>query len=459
MLKDLFKRGQSKKLVELKKDVEALTQFSQLQMIDQSTFNLINSNSLSSTNFNDDILIDLWAEVPEISTVISKITDRAKSVPWGYFKVKNESKYSKLNAAYSQLSQGKISYQQVRKLQSEAIEQIYNKDVERLLNNPNDLQDWSEMIEQLISYWYVCGNSYLLALGAAVHIPDELNVMASQNVDIFIKDSFKKNPFQINKDESVIEKYTFNTDLSNILEFYDPSIIAHMKAPNIKFKNEQWIKGYAPLASAILASRTLKHEYLSRLSLVRDRGMMGLIVGDGKGTAPTPEETKALYERLQKFGLGDGKTNAYGATNGAYKWLNMSFNSGELELLKGREDNLKVISRKFNVPIDLIIGDSTFNNFNTASIIVYTTNVIPWLNSFKTKVNKLIGTANEGKIIMPIYDDIPELQQDLQIQTNIMATQIEKGIATREEAREGVGRPAEPEIGDFNDNINSNGIE
>lgn len=442
--------------IELKKDIEALTQFShgaQLSSIDERTLQLMNSGGFKSTEFNDEILIQLWEEVPEISTVISKISDRAKAVPWGHFKIKDASKFAKLDKSFNDFLLGKTSLSSVIQLRADSLEPVRDPRVARLLTNPNDLQSWSEMIEQLVTYWYVVGNAYNIALGSFGDIPDELNVMASQQTDVIIKDSFLKNPFQINPDESAIEKYTFDNGFGNILTYNDPSIILHMKAPNIVYKNGAWRKGFSPLAAAILASRTLKHEYISRLSLIRDRGMMGMLVGDGKGEKlPTPKETEGVYKRLQKFGLGDGKQNPYGATNGAFKWLNMSMNSGELELLKGPERNLKVLARKMNVPTDLLIGESTRNNGLEAGRIIYTSNVMPWLGNYQEKINKLMGLPERGEVIMPIYDNIVELQQDMKVQSEIYTSLYDSNLATNEEARKGVGLSAIPESGELKDN-------
>jgi phage portal protein BeeE len=453
---DRFLNKDKAKAVELQKDIDALVQFSQGQSFDESNqreFTLSSSSKMDSTKFDGAVLVELWKQVPEISTVLSKITDRAKNVPWGHFKIKDQKSFSQLKQKQIDLTIGRATQKEVKQLQDIALEPIFDEQIQRLLHNPNNLQNWAEMIEQLITYYYVTGDSYLMSLGATGFVPDELKVMASQQTDVVLRKSFIENPFQIGSEGGEIEKYTFDNGLGKVIEFNDPDIIAHMKAPNIIYDEIAWRKGFSPLASAILASRTLKNEYISRLSLVRDRGAMGMMVGDGRaGSTPSPEETKAVYQRLQKFGLGDGKANPYGVTNGAYKWMNMSFNSGELELLAGREANLKTLARKFNVPIDLLIGDTTFNNAQTAGNIIYTSNVIPWLNDFQDKINKILGLVDSGSLIMPIYDNIPELQQDLKAQTEIMATQYEKGIATREEAREGVGRSAEADTDNYKEN-------
>jgi phage portal protein BeeE len=459
-------RKHQQEISELKQDIEALSKFSQqsyIPSIDEKTLWL--SKGLNdSASFDDDILISLWKTVPEVSTVISKITDRAKAVPWMHYKVKDVNKLSNFKKAHNDFLLGKINLQTLNKFKEAVFEPTFNEDIARLLQNPNDYQSWGEMIEQLVSYWYVLGNSYLIKLGSFAHIPDELNVMASQQTDIKIRDSYLKNPFQVNTDESAIEYYSFNNGYGKILT-YDPELILHMKAPSLIYKDGGWAKGYSPLASAILASKTLKQEYISRLSLVRDRGSMGMIVGDGKAnTTPGEEETKAVYDRVKKFGLGDGKTNSYAVTNAALKWMSMSFNSGELELLTGREENLKVLARKMNVPTDLLIGDSTYNNVMINGRIIYTSNVMPWLDGLQLKLNPLLGLDEKREVVMPVYDDIAELQQDLKVQTDIMMSQYNdgKGIATREEARVGVGRSAEPEIGEFkeeNKNNNSDGTE
>lgn len=455
ILKSIF--GHSKKEVEaLKQDVSDLKQFATLQMIDEKTLQLSQLFNGESTKADDHILINLWKEVPEISTVLSKITDRAKGVPWQHFKVKDKEKAGSFKKAQLDYIQGKCSFKQMKQFKDVAFELTFDPAVNKLLNNPNDLQSWGEMVEQLMSYWYVIGDSFLIKLGAFGYTPDELNVMASQQVDLKIRDSFLKNPFQINPNESAIEYYKFDNGYGKTLT-YEPDLILHMRAPSLIYKNGGWAKGYSPLASAILASKTLKQEYLSRLSLVRDRGSMGMVVSDGKAqTTPSEGDTELLYKRLQKFGLGDNKSNPYAVTNGAYKWMSMSFNSDELELLTGREENLKVLSRKFNVPTDLLIGDSTFNNVNSAGKMIYTSNVMPWFSDFQKKLSKLLGLDENNEVVMPVYDDITELQQDLGTQTEIMIKQYDSNLITKDEAREGLNRPIEPESGEYKDDNNKN---
>ncbi len=442
----IFNKKKEAEIRELKEDVNALTQFSALQMMSEKEFNLQSSSKIKSTEFDKNVLIELWEHVPEVSTVISKITDRAKTVPWGYFKVKSGSAYSAYQAKMSAFAAGQTDYKSVMLAKDDALVPVEDDQVNALLKNPNRLQDWSEMISQLITYWYVTGDSFLIGLGAYGFTPDELSVMASQQMSVKINESYTDNPFQVGSDEPIINRYEFDNGKGKVIKFTDIDIIAHMKAPNIVYRDNSWVSGYSPLASAILASRTLKHEYLSRLSLVRDRGMMGMIVGDNKqGVMPSAEQTEAVYKRLQKFGLGDGKANPYGATNGSFKWLNMSFNSGELELLKGREENLKVLARKMNVPTDLVIGDSTFNNQATTGKQIYTTNVMPWLDSFAPKLNALLGHERTGNLALPIYDGIQELQQDMKVATDIMTTQYNAGLITKEEGREGLNKEPKTE--------------
>ncbi len=223
--------GSNKKEVEgLKQDVKDLTQFATLQMIDEQTLSLTKLRNGESTNAENEVLIQLWKEVPEISTVISKITDRAKGVPWGHFKIKNKNKAAKFQQAKNDYIFGKCSISELTELREIAYEPTFNADVSKLLNNPNDLQSWGEFIEQLMSYWYVIGNSYVIKLGDFFGIPDELNVMASQQADVKIKDSFLKNPFQVNPNESAVEYYTFDNGYGKTLT-YEPDLIMHLKAP------------------------------------------------------------------------------------------------------------------------------------------------------------------------------------------------------------------------------------
>lgn len=447
-------RSLKKENMELKKDIEALSFFSSMQSIDEKTLRLMDSHSFEkSIKFNDQILIELWEQIPEISTVISKISDRAKAVPWMSYKAKNGDSKSKLQTATNDFMLGKTSSLEISKLRSKEFEPSENPFVRKLLTNPNSLQSWSEMIEQTIFYYYVIGNSYNIALGSVGFVPDEIKVMPSQNMDVELNKSFAENPFRIKeKDQKEIEAYILNNGCGKQIRYEDVEIILHMKAVNLKYSNDEWKKGFSPLASAILASKTLKQEYISRLSLVRDRGTMGMLTGDGKANVPpTADETKHVYERLKKFGLGDGKTNPFVATNASYKWLNMSFNSSELELLDGKKENLKILARKMNVPVDLIMGDSTFSNVKDAGKQIYTSTVIPWLESYKEKLNKLLNIVETNEIVLPVYDNVHELQQDMKAQADIHTNLYNSGLETDEEARIGVSLPPKPKSGKFKD--------
>lgn len=453
MLFGLIKSAKDAEINELKEDIKALNQFSSgLQVIDEKYYNLFNSTVLKdSTAFDDDVLIQMWTEIPEISTVISEITNRAKTVPWKQYRIKDAAKFEKSKKMFNAYLNEKIQLGEVLKLQNESLEPVFDPKVEAFLQNPNDLQSWSEWIEMLLNYYFVVGNGYLIKSGAFGMFPDEVTVMASQNTDVKIKDEYLKDPYKLNRDESIIKHYTFENGYGKKFT-YDPYLIMHMKTPNLLYKNGAWVKGFSPLGMAIMASKTLKHEYLSRLSLIRDRGMMGMLVGDPKGgVPPTPEDTGKVYKRLQKFGLGDGKKNAFGATNGSYKWLNMSFNSAELELLKGREENLKVLARKFKVPTDLLIGDAIYNNVTSAGKMIYTSSVIPILKDLGSKLNPFLHLP-KNNIVLPVYDGVAELQQDMKSQTEIMVAQYDAGIATRDEARVGVGRSKEADSDNYKTN-------
>ena len=152
-----------------------------------------------------------------------------------------------------------------------------------------------------------------------------------------------------------------------------------------------------------------------------------------------PEQRKEMQNTWQKSQLGEGSGVA--VLEAGMKYQSVSVNTRDAQLLETRQFNITEVARWFNIS-PVLLGDyskTAYNTIEQAQLQFVVNTLAPYVMLLEQELNK--------KIIMPsdkkkFYIDIIEediIAQDKQAQATYLTTLVEKGIMTRNEARNKLG--------------------
>ena len=97
---------------------------------------------------------------PLVYSIVSFIAQKASSIPWYVYEVKNEKALSLYKSASPDLAQFKKSV-----VKTKALVQIEDHELSKVFKTPNALQSWAEFVEQVVGFKLVTGNSYIHCIG------------------------------------------------------------------------------------------------------------------------------------------------------------------------------------------------------------------------------------------------------------------------------------------------------
>lgn len=221
--------------------------------------------------------------------------------------------------------------------------------------------------------------------------------------------------------------------------------VMHVKDANLNlsfgkshFRGRSRIEGLEKDVMNILVAKD------AGLSLNTDRGALGILSPDGKDVAGAvqymPKDRKDLNNEFARaYGITYGKSKAI-ISNKPSKWQSISFNTKDLMLLEGIEENVRRICEAYFFPPQLF-GNTTFNNQDAAWKQLYQDSVIPTSLVYSQKLTSFLGIENAH--VDFDFSHIEVLQQSEKEKNDAVKTKTETirmlwldGLATDTEYRQ-----------------------
>jgi HK97 family phage portal protein len=264
-----------------------------------------------------------------------------------------------------------------------------------LLENPNPAQSGDEFIRHFVSYYLVGGDSYVLGNGIDPNRmkskpPTELQLLNPGKVQVkpgsgFFPAAYEYRPSPsslmvypvnpINGNSSVLQVKTFNPlNPWNGL----PPMVAAAYGVDIFNSGQKWNK------------RLLDND-------ARPSGALKITGSDGKPMNLSDEQHQRLKEQIDSQFSGSNNAGRPLLLEGGLEWQEMSMNAKDMDFLQGKYSSARDIGLVYGVPSQLlgIPGDSTFANYEQATLSFWTDTVIPLLvlilESFNRWLTPLYG--------------------------------------------------------------------
>ena len=276
-------------------------------------------------------------------------------------------------------------------------EEIEDHPLLSLLRRPRPTLSGADLLEAIVSYKLISGNSYILATkGTNPKDPvDELWPMRPDEMTV------------IPGEFGVPIGYRYTRYINSVKEIVDydadpltgQSQILHLKSFH---PTNNWY-GLSPIESALYSIDAHNEGGKMYLSLLQNQARpSGALVAQGNLST---EQFERLKQQMHDEYQGSRNSGKPMLLEGGTEWKAYGFTPQDLSWIEGKNTSARDIARAFGVPPQMlgIPGDNTYSNYKEARMALYEETVLPLMNSIRSNLNNWLT---------PQYGDAIELDYD-----------------------------------------------
>lgn len=254
-------------------------------------------------------------------------------------------------------------------------EEVKTSKIDMVLNNPNEDQSRGEFFQNIYEYLLLSGNGFIRNI-SGIGAGNTLKVLESQNVTINI-DS-----------RGDLLGYTYRNNMGKN-ETLKPEEVLHVKL-NSSLVTDRDTKywGTSPLNAMWQVVTSSNDLFTARSVLWKNKGVIGMITNNAD-TPLLPKERDAIQDKFNEQTGGAEKANSMHVSTNKLAYIQTGMSPGDLKLLEGNIDNLRIISAGYRLP-SVVVGDvenSTYNNVLESKKEAYTEAYIPVANRVNEKLS------------------------------------------------------------------------
>ena len=306
-----------------------------------------------------------------------------------------------------------------------------------LLMRPNPTCSQSEFFQITYSYLLLSGNSYILKTGPDEGQPQELYNLRPDRMRIVPSQSMIPMCYEYVVNGQVSAKYDVNTSTGE-------SDVKQIKL----FNPLDDYYGLSPLkaASVDIDQHNLsnKHNVMLLMNGARPSGAVIYKPKDEAGnmTMLTDAQREMLRNDLAKRFEGSSNSGRTMVLEGDFDYKEMGLTPKDMDFTGMKNFSARDIALCFGVPSQLVgIPDAnTYSNMQEARLALYEETIIPLLKHIESDLNEwLVPMYGEDLTLKYNIDDIPAITERRRMIYDNVITAVDKGIITRNEARERLG--------------------
>jgi hypothetical protein len=273
-----------------------------------------------------------------------------------------------------------------------------------VLNKPNPVQSWSDLVYSLSVQDALYSNSFIYAPKRSFDIRNLFVPLPSNKIQINLSGKKLKQMEQ----EGLIDSFVFQYDDKNTekIEFDDLIYLMTNDGMNI-------VKPVSRMESLKFPLSNIKASYHKRNVLLENIGAIGILStqnNDVGGAIPmTPEEKKQIQKdwfRRQKDELI--------ITESQVDWKPMSFPTKDLMLFEELTADKIAIIDTFGMSLNIFSTEkgATFTNVRDSIRMTYQDTIIPETQQMYDAIGQQIGLNEEGLKLIAEFDHLPVMQDD-----------------------------------------------
>lgn len=289
-----------------------------------------------------------------------------------------------------------------------------------LINNPNDVMDWNDLILQLITELLVGGNGYMII--------DYDGTTPSRLLPI---PWYLMNPVMVAGDEFKILHWERSNGPSRKPTLYAPEDVINIAyAPSTSSR----VIGIGPLVAAKIVAEADYAAMMNNLSTLNGGGLpAGILKFIGAGRL-TEEMRNEIADSWRNTFNGPKSGSRLAVINQDWSWQATGATNAEMETTSSREWNLADICRAFNIPKLYLfeqergaVGDATIR---THQKMFYYNNIIPLTRRLERRLNnRLIFKMNKNLIGKFDFEEVEALREDFNKKVETAQVLIRMGFS------------------------------
>lgn len=313
-----------------------------------------------------------------------------------------------------------------------------------LLKAPNPRQGGASLIQTLMIYHLIAGNSYLEAVRTGKY-PMELWALRPDRMRVV--------PGAL----GVVSSYEYEANSRKVIYESDPvtgrsDTIMHLAEPHPV--NDWYGLSAIEVAAAAIDQHNAYGAYNVALmqNQCRPSGAMVFrpIIDRMSGQTMSPPETfiQKAEEKLTQRHSGVANAGRPLVLSGDVDWLSLGLSPSEMSFIEGKLSSARDICMALGVPFVLVVtGDSTYNNRADARLELWEQTVLPLADRLVDRLNAwLVPQYGDAALRLEMdLDEIPALEPRRAAKWDRALTAFEKGVITRQEARAAMGYAEVPD--------------
>jgi HK97 family phage portal protein len=223
---------------------------------------------------------------------------------------------------------------------------------------------------------------------------------------------------------------------------YLPQEVIAFRYPN---PANQW-RGLSPLAAARLAADSASAAMLSNRNIFANGVQLGGAIFPKNGVTFTAEQAKKLEQDIADRLKGVEKAHKWAVFRGEYGVEEMGITPKDAEFLGLLKWSLEDVCRAYNVPLDLVGGQRTYDNYTGANKALWTDAVIPAKVILEQELTEQLLPMFPGQAESVELDTsgVAVLKEDKAALWVMTSDQIKRGAITINEWRKAEGKEPVP---------------
>ena len=338
-----------------------------------------------------------------IYSLVNIITKAASVVPFQVYEIKNKNSAKR----YKGITSGTIDSTTILNastIKKSAFEPIFDSEIEKLLDRPNDQQSYASWITELIAFGKLTGDRFIYGVkpetGPNQNKFKQLYVLPSHLVEIISRGVM---------DPISAYKLQYNSEY-----FIDPELVCHIKDFNPDYNSAgQNLYGQSPLKAGLRSMMSNNDAVLTGLRYLQNQTARGMLVS--KDGTLNEVQAQALKDKFRKQYQGANNGGDVIITPKDLSWVNFGLSASDLSLIEQYNGSIKDLCNIYNVPVVLLNNteSSTYNNVKEAKKSLYQNAVIPELIKIRDELNRWLVPAYGNNLYIDFdFTAISEMQED-----------------------------------------------
>ena len=361
-------------------------------------------NSVLWNNENDDSYItEGYQKNATIYSLINLITKAATTIPFQVYEKTNENDYKRYKALTSGMMDA-ASIQKASLLQKNALVELQDIELHKILERPNPAQSYNAWLTELIAFGKLTGNRYIYGIGpdtgANVGKFTELYVMPSQVMEIISNGIMEP-----------VSKYKLEY---NGTKYIDASEICHIKDFNPYYDGTgSHMYGQSPLRAGLRSLTTNNEAVQTGVKYLQNQTARGLLTSEMGDINEV--QAQQLKDKFRRQHQGSDNAGDIIITPNKMSWVNFGLNASDVSLIAQYNASIKDLCNIYNVPVQLLnnTDSSSYNNMKEAKKALYQNAVIPELIKIKDELNRWLAPKYGDKLCIEFdFSVIPEMQEE-----------------------------------------------